>query len=282
MPIAKCRVVYYVQNIRFSIAIGRELAMKNKTALVTGASSGIGAVFARQLARDGYSVTCVARSKDKLESLVRELGPGHRVLVADLSDPGQLQRVAQDVMNIGYTLLINNAGYGMYGRFEELPVDQQEQLMFVNMNALVRLSHAFLKKAASGDALINVSSALSLLTYPGGAVYAGTKAFVTNFTESLWYEYKDRGVFVMAVLPGVTDTNFLARATGGRTTAVSGIKSYPPETVVKETLAALAARKSPSIISGPLYRFLTFLNTRLMSRKMMVTIMGKDSTGLKK
>jgi short-subunit dehydrogenase len=80
----------------------------------------------------------------------------------------------------------------------------------------------------------------------------------------------------------VTDTNFHAVATGNRTAAGPGRMSYPPELVVKETLAALKARKAPSIISGPLYRFLTFLNTRLMSRKTMITIMGKNSVGLKK
>ncbi len=253
---------------------------KNKTALVTGASSGIGEVFARELAKNGYRITCVARSKEKLESLTRELGPGHRVLVADLGDPVQLQRVAYDIEKTGYSLLVNNAGYAIYERFDETPTGRLEQLMAVNMNALVRLSHAFLKKAVSGDALINISSALSLLTYPGGAVYAGTKAFVTNFTESLWFEYKDRGVYVLAVLPGITDTNFYSVATGGRIKKSPGGKSYPPETVVKDALAALAARKTPSIVSGPLYCFLTFLSTRLMSRKRMVTIMGKKSPAL--
>ena len=256
--------------------------MKNKTALVTGASSGIGEVFARELAKSGYLVTCVARSKEKLESLNKELGPGHRVLVADLGDPGQLQRIVDDIERTGYSLLVNNAGYGIYKRFEEASMDQLEQLMAVNMNALVRLSHAFLKKAVSGDALINISSALSLLTYPGGAVYAGTKAFVTNFTESLWYENKDRGVYVLAVLPGITDTNFHAVATGGRIKKSPAGKNYPPETIVKDALVALAARKTPSIISGPLYRFLTFLSSRLMSRKRMVTVMGKNSPGLNK
>jgi short-subunit dehydrogenase len=149
--------------------------MKNKTALVTGASSGIGAVFSRELAREGYTVTCVARSRDKLESLVKELGSGHRVLVADLADRNQLQRVAADVESTGYSLLVNNAGYGLYGRFEEIPLDRQEHLMTVNMNALVRLSHAFLKKAGSGDALINVSSALSLLTTRAGPCTPGPR-----------------------------------------------------------------------------------------------------------
>jgi uncharacterized protein len=256
--------------------------MKNKTALVTGASSGIGEVFARELAKNGYQVTCVARSKEKLENLTKELGPGHRVLVADLGDPAQLQRVAEEIEKTGYSLLVNNAGYGIYKRFEEIPMGQIEQLMAVNITALVRLSHAFLKKAVSGDALINISSALSLLTYPGGAVYAATKAFVTNFTESLWFENKDRGVYVLAVLPGITDTNFHSVATAGRSKTSPGGKSYPPEIVVKDALAALAARKTPSIVSGPLYRFLTFLSSRLMSRKKMVTIMGKNSPGLMK
>jgi hypothetical protein len=202
------------------------------------------------------------------------------MLVADLGDPVQLQRVVEDIERTGYALLVNNAGYAIYKRFEEIPMDQLERLMAVNMNALVRLSHAFLKKSVSGDALVNISSALSLLGYPGGAVYAGTKAFVTNFTESLWFENKDRGVYVLAVLPGVIDTNFYAVATGGRFKKNPGSKSYSPEIVVKDALAALAARKTPSIVSGPLYRFLTFLSTRLMSRKRMVIVMGKNSTGL--
>jgi len=256
--------------------------MKNKTALITGASSGIGAVFARELARDGYAVTCVARSQDKLQGLLKELGSGSRILVADLADHDQLQAVVADVESTGYSLLVNNAGYGIYGRFEEIPLDRQEHLMTVNMNVLVSLSHTFLKKAAAGDALINVSSALSLLTYPGGAVYAATKAFVTNFTESLWYEYKDRDVYVMALLPGVTNTNFYTVATAARPDAVQTMKGYPPEVVVKRALAALKERKTPTVISGPLFSFLTFLNTRLMSRKTMITIMGKGSPVLRK
>lgn len=256
--------------------------MRNKTAMVTGASSGIGAVFARELAKEGYGVTCVARSQDKLQALVRELGEGHRALVADLSDRSQLMRVADDLEGTRYSLLVNNAGYGIYGRFAELPIDQQEHMMFVNMNALTRLSHAFLKHAGSGDALINVSSVLSRLPYPGGAVYSGTKGFVTNFTESLWYEHKDRGVYVMALLPGVTGTNFHAVATGGRSTAPQSSPAiYPPEVVVKDALAALKARKAPEVISGPKYRFLTFLSTRFANRKVLITMMGKGSEGLK-
>ena len=256
--------------------------MTNKTALVTGASSGIGAVFARELAREGYSVTCVARSEDKLNTLVKELGQGHRVLVADLGDSEGINRVVHDLERSQYTLLVNNAGFGKYGRFDELSIDQHESVMFVNMNALVRLSYAFLKRVKPGDALINVSSILSLLPYPGGSIYSGTKAFVTNFTESLWYEYKDRGVYIMALLPGSTRTNFYAVAMDGRTRADSDTRGYPPETVVKDALAALKLRKEPTVITGPAYRLFAFLATKLAGRKRMIDIMGRRSSGLKK
>src|SRR5512142_921861 len=109
--------------------------MTNKTALVTGASSGIGAVFARELAREGYAVTCVARSADKLKNLVKELGEAHRVLVADLSDGSQLQVVVDDLVKNRYSLLVNNAGFGIYGRFDDVPIEQHESVMTVNMNA---------------------------------------------------------------------------------------------------------------------------------------------------
>jgi short-subunit dehydrogenase len=251
--------------------------MSEKKALVTGASSGIGAEFARALARDGYRVTGVARSEDKLKDLVREIGQHHRFLIADLSDAGQLRKVADDVEREGYDLVVNNAGYGIYGRFEDIPLDRQQNLMSVNMNALVTLSHAFLRTARSGSGLINVSSVLSLLTYPGGAVYAASKAFVTNFTESLWYEYKDRGVFVMALLPGLTDTRFHEVATGGKDVPLPNGPVYSAATVVRDALAGFTARRSPVVLSGPL----VFASTRLAGRKMLTTVMGNGSVGLR-
>lgn len=134
---------------------------------------------------------------------------------------------------------------------------------------------------AKSWSLINVSSILSLFPYPGGSVYSGTKGFVTNFTESLWYEFKGRGVYVMALLTGVTNTNFHAVATGGRSTAEQSGPCYPPEVVVKDALAALKARKSPAVISGPAYRLFNFLGTKLVSRKMMINFIGENSVCLK-
>jgi len=251
-----------------------------KKALITGASSGIGLVFARELAKQGYDVTCVARSEEKLQDLTKEIGDSHRYIKADLTNADDLVAICQELSDSKYHLLVNNAGYGIYDRFENIPLEKIHHLIRLNVIALVDLSHLFLKSASSGDALINVSSTLSLLPYPGGAVYSATKAFVTNFTEALWYEYKDRGIYVMTLLPGVTDTNFHHVAMTQRDYQAPGGPSYPPEVVVKEALVALQKRKNSTLISGLKYRFFTALATRLMSRTQVISMMGKGSSGL--
>ena len=254
--------------------------MQTSNALITGASSGIGLVFARELANKGYTVTCVARNEDKLKVLVDDLGDGHRFIRADLTDKDDLAIVSEDISKTKYSLLINNAGYGIYERFEKIPIEKILNVIQLNINSLVQLSHVFLKTASAGDALINVSSVLSLLPYPGGAVYSGTKAFVTNFTEALWYECKDKDIYVMALLPGVTDTNFHQVALGDTKKGEPSGPSYPPEVVVKEAIKALGKRAKPTVISGPRYRFLSAISTRLLSRAGMINIMGGNSPGM--
>ncbi len=251
--------------------------MKDKRALVTGASSGIGRVFVKELALENYTVTGVARSEDKLKNVFQQLGEGHRYLISDLTRPDQLATIEQELEDTKYDLLVNNAGYAIYDRFEKVPMESYENLMYLNMNSLVRLSYKFLKTAVDGDALINVSSALSRLSYPGGAIYCGTKGFVTCFTESLWYEYRDRGVYVMALLPGFTRTNFHRVAFGGDPPKMPDRLAYPPEVVVIEALKTLKTRKLPSFVSGPRYRFLTSLVGKFLSRKKVIEIMGKNS-----
>lgn len=254
--------------------------MKNHRALITGASSGIGLVFAKELAKEGYQVTCVARDEEKLNALVNELGDEHRYIKADLADPTDISNIVQDIEKTRYKLLINNAGYGIYEKFENIPFEKTNNLIQLNITTLVQLSHVFIKNASAGDALINVSSVLSLLPYPGGAVYSGTKAFVTNFTESLWYECKNKDVYVMALLPGVTDTNFHKVAIGETKKDPPSGPSYPPEVVVKEAIASLKLRSKPSLISGPRYRFLTAIATKLVGRKKIIETMGKNSPGM--
>lgn len=254
--------------------------MSGLNALVTGASSGIGLVFAEELAKEGYSVTCVARNKDNLSKLTERLGNNSRYIQADLTNENDLAEIAREIEDTKYSILINNAGYAIFERFENCRISDSINIIQLNINALVHLSYVFLKKAVAGDALINVSSVLSLLPYPGGAVYSGAKAFVTNFTEALWYEYKDRDIYVMALLPGVTDTNFHKVALGEKTNKNPAELSYPPEVIVREALNALRKRKKPTVISGPRYRWLTAVVTKMASRKQIVNMMGKNSSGL--
>lgn len=256
------------------------VAASIRRALVTGASSGIGLAFAETLARHGFTVTCVARNEGKLRQLVKSMGNGHRYLVADLTDAEQLEHVSEDVEQAHYDLLINNAGFAVYDHFENVTLESHKRVIALNISALMRLSYAFVKGARSGDALVNVSSALSRLSYPGGAVYCGTKGFVTNFTESLWYEYKDRNVYIMALLPGPTDTNFHRIAMGGRAEHPPNEPYESQAVIVKETIEALDTRRQPSLISGPKFRFKTALLNRLMSRRKMIEIMGKRSMGM--
>ena len=255
----------------------KEATVNPKKALVTGASSGIGRVFARDLANENYSVTGVARNADKLNHVFQDLPNGHQFIPADLTQPEQLAKIEKELNETKYDLLINNAGYAVYDYFENVTLERHENVMYLNMNALVRLSYAFLKNATDGDALINVSSALSRLSYPGGAVYCGTKGFVTCFTESLWYEYQDKGVYVMALLPGVTLTNFHRVAFRGDPDKLPNRMAYPPEVVVSEAMKVLKERKHPSFLSGPRFRYLTAIVNRLLSRKKMIEIMGKNN-----
>jgi len=130
-----------------------------KKALVTGASEGIGAVFARKLAKEGFVITGVARNEEKLQSLVREIGTRHNYIVADLSTESGQKKVMSELSGAHhYDLLINNAGVGAVGKFLDIPLERQLRMLHLNCAAVVNLSHAFLKNSKSGDALINVSS----------------------------------------------------------------------------------------------------------------------------
>jgi len=254
---------------------------ETKKALVTGASSGIGRAFVQALARQGFCVTGVARRKGALDQVITALGSDHRYLTADLTDPGELAAVARDIEQTNYHLLVNNAGSAVYDRFENASMACHDTVVQLNVMALVRLSHAFLTRARSGDALINVSSALSRLAYPGGAVYCGTKGFVSSFTESLWYEYKEKNIYIMALLPGMTRTDFHGVALGQAVELPKG-RADAPETIVADALTALKTRRVPSLVSGRRFRFLTGLAGLLLPRRKMITIMGKQSMGLRR
>jgi short-subunit dehydrogenase len=239
-------------------------------ALVTGASAGIGRAFATALASAGYAVTAVARREDRLAELMAELGPGHDYLVADLATTAGVHTTANLLAGTRHTLLVNNAGAATHGDFAATPVDASLAVLDLNCRAVVTLSHAFLARAETGGALVNVSSTLGATPKPGLSVYSATKAFVTAFSETLWHEQKARGVHVMALCPGVTVTE---------SQPADDVPSWlvqSPDEVVARALAALAGRRGPTVASSRRNALLTTA-TRLLPRKAVVSLLGSGN-----
>jgi short-subunit dehydrogenase len=232
----------------------------NTRALVTGASSGIGEAFARALAARGDDLVLVARSRPRLDALAEELrtrcGVDVEVLPADLTQADGVadieERLRDPASLIG--LLVNNAGFGSAGRFAELPIDEEEREIRLNVLALVRLTHAALAAMAlrGSGAIVNVSSLAAYQPNPGMATYGATKAFVSSFTQAVHEEAKGRGVHVMVVCPGFTRTEFQARA-GVDPSDVPGFAWMTAEAVASEALRALEHRRAVCI-PGTLYR----------------------------
>ncbi|MDX6512584.1 MAG: uncharacterized protein QOE36_2088 [Gaiellaceae bacterium] len=186
------------------------------TALVTGASSGIGREIARELARRGYGVTLVARRRDRLEELARELSKEHGVAAhgvgCDLGDATARDQLATDVDDRGLAVdvLVNSAGFGTYGDFADTPREREVEQVRLNVEAVVDLTARFLPAMISRGrgAVINLSSTSGLQPTPGNADYAASKSFVLFHSEALHAEVAPAGVTVTAVLPGPVRTEF--------------------------------------------------------------------------
>ena len=245
-----------------------------KTALVTGGSEGIGLAIARRLKDDGFQVTLVARNEDKLREATRSLGDNHHYRVADLTNEDGQRAIAQHLREQSYDLLVNNAGVGVMGEIATADIARQIAMIRLNVEALVQLSHAYLAGAKSGDALINVSSALAFLPMPGMGTYSATKSFVTAFTDVLWYEQKKRGVYVMALHPGATTTNFSQNAGNAGPGNFPAHLSQTPEQVAETMLRHLHQRRTPTVISGE-KNILSAALSRLLPRKLVVELMGR-------
>ncbi|MBU9124510.1 SDR family oxidoreductase [Burkholderia multivorans] len=185
------------------------------TAVVTGASSGIGAIYADRLARRGYDLILVARSRTRLDALAQRITSDTRrsveVIVADLNDRAALAAVeAKLKQDASITLLVNNAGIGTHTPLLESDVDAMTRMIDLNVTALTRLTYAAVPGfvARGHGAVINIASIVALSPETLNGVYGGSKAFVLAFTQSLHHELADKGVQVQAVLPGATATDF--------------------------------------------------------------------------
>jgi short-subunit dehydrogenase len=179
--------------------------------LITGASAGLGAEFARQCAARGERLVLVARREDRLEQISAEVG-GAEIIVADLSEPGAATKVVAEAMTreLWIRTLINNAGFGLIGRFEQLSLPRQLQMIDLNVRALTNLSFVVLNdmRLRGEGGILNVASTAAFQPGPKMAVYFATKAFVLSFTEALHEELKPHGIKVSGLCPGPTRTEF--------------------------------------------------------------------------
>ena len=251
------------------------------TILITGASSGIGAAFARALAAKGANLVLVARRRDRLDSLAIELRRAHGVTVTaitqDLRSESVGHELAAAVATAGLHLtgVINNAGFGTFGDFVEEDAERLAQEIAVDISAPVQISSAFLPemvKAGRGF-IINVASMAAYTPTPRMAVYGAAKAFVLSFTESLWAETRGSGVTVFALSPGATSTEF--NAVVGTDDATAGARMRTPEDVVATALTHLERRKpGPSVIDGSSNRVGANIG-RILSRRRTATMMHR-------
>ncbi len=220
------------------------------TALVTGATAGIGASFARQLAGHGHDLVLVARDAARLESKAQQLrsfGVQVEVLPADLADDEGCALVEKRCA-AGVDLLVNNAGLGLKGAFHEVPIEQEEHLLRLNVRSVLRLTHAALAPmvARGSGSIVNVSSVAGFAPGARSATYSASKAWVTNFSESLHLQYSRQGVRVLALCPGFTRTEFHSRAEMD-TSGIPARMWLDADAVVAAALQDLRSGKSLSV-----------------------------------
>jgi short-subunit dehydrogenase len=248
------------------------------TTLITGASSGIGEAFARKLAARGRNVFLVSRSEEKLVTLCNELGRINSIraqyLAVDLSLPESPARLFEESVKRGLDIdmLVNNAGFGSFGDFTKQELARELNMIDLNVKSLVDLTYRFMRpmRERRQGTIINVASTAGFQPVPFMATYAATKAFVLSFSEALWEENRPHGVHVMALCPGVTETNFFEAARGTKPPARV---AQSPDDVVETALRGLSHRRS-HIVSG----WTNFMMTeaeRLVPRSLIVRAAGR-------
>jgi len=253
----------------------RAMKVTGRTALITGASSGIGATFARELAARGAHLILVARRQEPLEALAGRLRIANQgyvdVFPADLTRPDAVTRLGAQVGALGRSvdILINSAGFGAYGDVVDADPERLHDQVQLNITALLDLTRMYLPvmTARGQGTVINIASAAAFQPMPHMAVYAATKAFVLSFTEALWTETRSSGVRVLALCPGPTATPFHA-ATGSEDGSFG--KHRTAEQVVATALRALD-REIPSVVDGRLNTLLSRL-PGLLPRRLTLAI----------
>jgi short-subunit dehydrogenase len=189
-------------------------SQNNKTALITGATSGIGAAYAKRLACQGYNLILTGRRKEKVTALANELSQAYHVnvevIIVELSDSIELDTLVDRIENLNINILINNAGFGINKYFNDEDPRTQEEMVRVHIICPIRLIHAVLPNMISrgGGVIINVSSVGAFLSIPKNSIYSGTKAFLRAFTESLHIELMGTGVKVQVLCPGLVRSDF--------------------------------------------------------------------------
>jgi short-subunit dehydrogenase len=241
-------------------------SMSHPLAFITGASSGLGALFAKELALRDYSLILTSRRKERMEALAAEIQDQHpvpiEIIPADLSLEEDLTRLEQRVLELdNLELLINNAGFGTVGKFARLDPDRPRQMVDVHLMATVRLSRAALPGmvARRHGAIINVASMAAFFPLPGGAVYCATKAALVAFSQTLAFELRGSGVKVQALCPGFIYTGFHETPEYERTgrSRIPRIMWGRAEPVITDSLKALKTGKV-IVLTGTLNKTLTF------------------------
>ena len=260
----------------------------NPLAVVTGASSGIGAVFARALAARGYDLALVARRQDRLRELADELSGKFHVnctpLAADLTRDAEVLRVEEYLAAAAnLQLLVNNAGFGTMGRFYEASIESQDAMHRLHIMATMRLTHAALRNltARNQGAVINVASVAAFVPRPGSISYYATKAWITHFTEGVHLELKSAGsrVRMQALCPGFTYTEF-HDVLGIDRKFISIAWWMPAEDVVAASLQGLEKGKL-FVVPGWRYKLLVSV-IRIMPRGVVHYALTKGPAGLRR
>lgn len=258
--------------------------------LITGASTGIGAEFARQFAALGHDLVVVARSADRLDDLATQLRAAHRVNVTviamDLSLPAAAAELWERTNALGLSIdvLVNNAGVGTHSDVAAADPKRLEDEVALNCRTLVGTTAHYLPqmRANGRGTIINIASTAAFQPLPKMAVYGASKAFVLSFTEALWEEERRHGVRVLAVCPGLTDTPFFELAGEAAAGAASGSAARAftrtPQQVVEHTMRALSSGK-PSFVDGIANAFVARVITRLLPKRMVIALSGRLLNG---